>query len=658
MAEHFREETGRRMVFMKRWKRKYCLLILCLAGCLALEGGQRGILICKANQSQTEALGKKGEEGIQGALAEGEGNQGVSDNGSMAWFAIDNQNRYEGMDKSYSAGYLPRIEGKRVEVVLPLLAKRKLSQNRVNVSLRFGESENLPFIQRNYEKAFSYAYHKTGNQEKLSGCYLISFDLELKKEYYNGNYPINLSVSAEDEAGDEISQEFTVYVTLTNGKEQGGDESQGTVDSGSAAYFSIDNQTVYSGMNKSYSKGYVPKVRAGKVMLVLPLQAKRPLPKKQLTASVRFGETQNLPFVHKNYDKVIRYGKHKTGKRGKKAGCYLVSFDLTLKRDYYNGSYPVTVAVTAQDGSGAELSQEFTVYVSLTGGNQPEGDTVKSAGENQPQFAPKVRIASCQFPEKTILCGKEYKAKLTLLNASKTSPVKSMLVKIVPSENVELADATGSSYVDYLDSGKTCTISIALRVKAAAPSGQYDIGVTMDYADQKGNPYTMEEMVKISAEQKPQLEIAPIGIPREIEIGETLQLQAQAMNLGKGKLYNVRASLEADGLTSSGLAFIGDLEAGTSMNGSVELTAEGLSGDSLYGTTQGKIIFYYEDEQGKQMTQEQDFETTILSPLKSEENNTPADDTRQWWIIMGVIAFCLVQAAVLFVYRRKYLAAR
>ena len=182
--------------------------------------------------------------------------------------------------------------------------------------------------------------------------------------------------------------------------------------------------------------------------------------------------------------------------------------------------------------------------------------------------------------------------------------------------------------------------------------------MTMDYADQKGNPYTMEEMVKISAEQKPQLEIAPVGIPREIEIGETLQLQAQAMNLGKGKLYNVRASLEADGLTSSGLAFIGDMEAGTSMNGSVELTAEGLSGDSLYGTTQGKIIFYYEDEQGKQMTQEQDFETSILSPLKSEENNTPTDDTRQWWIIMGVIAFCLVQAAVLFVYRRKYLAAR
>ena len=276
-----------------------------------------------------------------------------------------------------------------------------------------------------------------------------------------------------------------------------------------------------------------------------------------------------------------------------------------------------------------------------------------SSTDNQPQFAPKVRIASCQFSENTILCGQEFTAKLTLLNTSKTDSAKNMLVTIVPGENIELPENTGSRYVEILGSGKTCILSVRLRVKAAAPCGQYDIGVNMDYADPKGNACTREETVKISAQQQVQMEIAPIRMPREIQMGDTVELQTQAMNLGKGKLYNVRATLEADGLAASGLAFIGDIDADTSMSGSLELTAEGLSGDSLYGTTQGRVTFYYEDEQGNEMTQEQSFETTIYSPLKKSKEDTPVDDTRQWWIIMAVIVFCLVQAVVMFVYRRK-----
>lgn len=190
---------------MKRWKQKYGLLVLCLVCCLTLEGGQNSMLICQAKQTQTESTGKDTGDGAQDVSGEGEGTQGISGDGSMNGLVIDNQNCYEGMDKSYSSGYLPKIKGGKALVMLPLLAKRKLFQNKVNVSLRFGESEHIPFVQKNYEKTVAYGYHRTGNQGKLSGCFLISFALELKKEYYNGNYPVNLSVSAEEEAGGEIS---------------------------------------------------------------------------------------------------------------------------------------------------------------------------------------------------------------------------------------------------------------------------------------------------------------------------------------------------------------------------------------------------------------------------------------------------------------------
>lgn len=637
---------------MKVWKRRPIIVILCLVSCLVLEGRQGSIPVCEAKQEQSAQTEQD--------KSEGEGTQGISDAGGMTGFVIDNQNCYEGMEKSYSGGYSPKIEGNKAVVILPLLAKRKLSQNRVTVSLRMGDSENPPFVQKNYEKTVSFGYHKIKNQGKLSGCYFIHFDLTLKKERYNGNYPVVLSVAAEDESGNEINQDFTVYVTISDGKEVDGLGTQGGSDAAGATYFAIDNQTVYPGMDKSYAQGYVPKVVSGGVMVVLPLQAKYPLSGKRVTASLSFGESENLPFVRQNYNKVVRYGKHQTGKKDKKKGCYLLRFCLKRKKQYYNGSYPVTISVQAKTESGTEISQDFTVYVTLTGGKEMDGDAAGSGAsdDNQPQFVPKVRVDSCQFSENPVLCGQEFTAKLTLVNTSKADSVKNMLVTIVPGENMELPENTGSSYVEELGSGKTCTLSVRLRVKAEAPSGQYDIVINLDYADPKGNACTREETVKISAQQTVQMEIAPIRMPREIQLGDTVEVQTQAMNLGKGKLYNVRAALEADGLKASGLAFIGDMEAGSSMSGSIELSAEGLSGDSLYGTTQGKVIFYYEDELGNEKTQEQSFETTIFSPLKNSREDAPADDTRQWWIIMAVIVFCLAQAAVMFVYRRKILMAK
>lgn len=431
-----------------------------------------------------------------------------------------------------------------------------------------------------------------------------------------------------------------------------GDGKQGMSDSGGVAGFSIDNQNIYKGMENSYARGYVPKIDKNKAVIVLPLQAKRKLSGNQMTVSLRFGESENHPFVYKNYEKAVSFGYHKIGKRGQTAGCYLVTFQLDLKKERYNGSYPVTLSASAQDEAGNEILQEFTVYVTITDGKKA-GGTGEGEEDNTVKFAPKVMIDSYQFSKKKILCGEKFTANLTLHNTSKTEPVKNMMVSVTPGENVELLGKTGSGYVQELAAGGSCDLSFRFRVNASAPRGQYSIGVAMDYADAKGGTHTAEGAMKVSAEQSVQIQIPPVSVPKTIQLGETVELQAQAMNLGKGKLYNVRATLEADGLTPSGAAFIGDIEAGTSMAGSMEITAEGLTGTNLYGTTQGKITFYYADEAGNEMTQEQTFETDVLSPLSGENEEKLEDDTRQWWVIMAVIVVFLIQAAVIFFMRRS-----
>lgn len=627
-----------------RWKK--AAAVLCLMGCLVLEACPEVSWIYAAGQERTDSS--------RADSAEEDGKQSMSDSGGMSGFSIDNQNIYEGMENSYAGGYVPRIEKNKAVIVLPLQAKRKLLGNKITVTLRFGESENHPFVYKNYEKAVSFGYHKTGKQGQKTGCYLVTFQLDLKKERCNGSYPVTLSASAQDEAGNEILQEFTVYVTITDGKKVEGD-ARGEADEGGVAGFVIDNQNVYKGMEKSYSRGYVPKIGNDNAVLVLPLQAKHKISGNQITAALKFGEGENLPFVHKNYEKEVKLKYYKAGKQGKKVGRYLVSFNLKLKKDRYNGSYPVIVTVSGQDESGNEISQEFTVYVTITDGKKAgeAGDAQEGEEDTVAKFAPKVMIDSYQFSRKKILCGEKFTAKITLHNTSNSEPVKNMMVSVTPGENVELLGRTGSSYVQELAAGGSCDLSFRFRVNASAPRGQYSIGVTMDYADAKGGTHTAEGAMKVSAEQSVQIQIPPVSMAKTIQLGETVELQTQVMNLGKGKLYNVRATLEAEGLTPSGAAFIGDVEAGTSMSGSMEVTAEGLTGTNLYGTTQGKITFYYADEAGNEMTQEQTFETDILSPLSGENEVEPEEDTRQWWVIMAVIVALLILAAVIFFVRRS-----
>lgn len=600
------------------------LLLLCLATVMT-DSGWRA---CAAQQ------GKADESGGDTA--------GVAGGGELF---IDNQNIYEGMDNSYSGGYSPKTDGTKAVVVLPLLAKHKLAGNRITVSLRFGESENLPFVQKNYEKAVSYGWHKTRNKAARAGCYLITFSLTLKKQRVNGNYPVMISVAAEDEKGNEISQEFTVYVVISDGGETSDQGKSESSEQGSTTGLVIDNQHKYKGMAKSYARGYTPKTDGKKAVVVLPLRAKRKLAGNRLTAALKTGDSDNQPFVQKNYEKTVKYSS--------KTGCYLVIFNLKLKKKRYNGSYPVSISVSAEDKSGNEIHQDFTIYVTITDGKSTEGDADAQKGDSKLQLAPKVRMGSYQFSSDKILCGEKFTAKITLLNTSKTDVVRNMMVTVAPGENVELLGKTASVYVEKLGRSGTCDISFDFRVSASAPRGQYSIGVTLEYADSRGGSYTVQESVKVSAEQKVRIGIDPVQVPKEIQLGDTVLLQTQAMNLGREKIHNVRAVLAADGLVPAGSAFMGDAEAGTSLTGNLEVVAEGLSGDSLYGNTQGKIVFYYEDETGHEMTEEQAFETVIMSPLKEDSEEKAEDQTGQWWVIMGVIASVLVTAAVIFTLKKR-----
>ena len=134
-----------------------------------------------------------------------------------------------------------------------------------------------------------------------------------------------------------------------------------------------------------------------------------------------------------------------------------------------------------------------------------------------------------------------------------------------------------------------------------------------------------------------------------------MEAKVQAMNLGRSKIYNVRAEIAADGLKPQGTIFIGDMEAGTAATGSTQVSVSSLSGSKLYGNTEGTVTYYYEDESGKEYTEEVTFTTTIKSPFSNQKEETTPDNTNQWWVIMAVILGCIAVAAGMIIVRKIHL---
>ncbi len=129
--------------------------------------------------------------------------------------AIDTVHVYDGMESSFAKGYLPIVDDGQAQVVLPLLSETVTGPLTVTVNL--GDPINSPFVYKNHEKQFNKEIYTLDSEE--AERYLIKFSFALAAERINGNYPITFQVSGETVDGDAFSQDFMLYVSISDGSD-------------------------------------------------------------------------------------------------------------------------------------------------------------------------------------------------------------------------------------------------------------------------------------------------------------------------------------------------------------------------------------------------------------------------------------------------------
>lgn len=414
----------------------------------------------------------------------------------------------------------------------------------------------------------------------------------------------------------------------------------------------IDNQNIYEGMNKSYSEGYIPTIENGSVLVVIPLKANNIIKDSTITASVDLGTGETIPFVQKNYEKDFGIGTFFVNGGASQSESYLVRFNLELKQERYNGSYPVNINISAYAEDGTEINQTFITYVTITDGKSltPEPEEIVDE-EDAPVFTPKILVSSYSFSNSEIKQGDTVTAEVVFINTSKTDSVKNMTVALSTGEKLELVSKTDSIYIESVGANETFTVSYDFKVDMSAAEGQYNMTFSLDYADYEGRTYTSTSNIKINVGQLMKVQFDNLVIPETVEVGQTVEGTTQVMNMGKGKIYNVRAELSVDGLKTDKTLFLGNVDSGSALSGSMEITAIGRSGNSYYGETEGVLTFYYEDESGNEFNQSVDVKTNIVAPTYSEMNVEAKDEAGQWWIIMAVIVSIIIIMCIVIAFR-------
>ncbi len=484
---------------------------------------------------------------------------------------IDSENCYTGMNQPYSEGYTPKVENDTASLVVPVVCQGRLRNDTLKVSLNLGDGTGLPFISEKYEKDIELSQEKVNGSQETISCYLVTFDLKLKDERKNGEYPVILSIHAEDIDGKPLHKEFSVNVVITDEKPASSEPS-----------------------------------------------TDEPVTDEPSTME----PSTDAPVTEPS-----------TGEPSTEPSTGTPKDDLT-------GAVDVT-GPSGGDSGGASSG------ASSGGGTASE----------TPTFAPKMIVQSCKSSKDEIQAGDEVTLDITLSNTSSTETVRNMTVTIGDEgEYLNLLSPTDTIYVESLSAGQTCVVSYKYKILSSAVPGAYGLSVSMDYADSKGASQSASGKIRMMVFQSVKLEFDPLVLNSEVQVGDVVIAQIQAMNLGRSKVHNVRAVIEADGLAPEGTLFIGDIEAGKTATGSVKISVTSLSkGSSLYGDTKGTVTYYYEDENGKEYEKTGDFITNIKTPF-SNTTKEESDDTGQWWIIMAVVVgilFFLIIGMILRGIRRR-----
>lgn len=317
-------------------------------------------------------------------------------------------------------------------------------------------------------------------------------------------------------------------------------------------------------------------------------------------------------------------------------------YNFTPRDDAGDEDYELVFTVTAEteNASVAPIEQSVWIHTSakkeepvasapepLAGGfDTGEASYVGGGGGSSGNASvPRVIVTGFTTNPAEVKAGSDFVLTIHLKNTSKKTKVSNMLFELqAPTEgNDEQTSApaflptsgSNSIYMEGMAANGTADISISLNAKADLVQKPYEIALSMKYEDSEAAQIEAGASLSIPVKQNVRFEFSEFEItPESVEVGSEVNVSCNLYNLGRIKLYNVKAIFEGSDIKKEEV-FLGNLEPGTST--AIDAMLEGTKASEGEGKV--KMTLSYEDEGGSVSTAEESFNLMVMEAVESGE---------------------------------------
>ena len=434
--------------------------------------------------------------------------------------------------------------------------------------------------------------------------------------------------------------------------------------SSSTVILGIDDANLYDGMTRTYSQGYSPTVANGVATIVLPLVTTGSISGSTIVATPNLGTVGSAPFVFGNYQKTVALSTQPINNGAGTASCYYVRFDLALTAERKNGIYPVVVTIEGTDLSGNTIEQNFTTYVTITDGKAdptPTDDNGSSSGGGSGVSAskPVLVVTACSAAPDTLESGDTMHVDLTVKNVGRRTAHNIRVNVTSDDSNIVLVDEFSAPYLRGLANSKEAEFSFDMQALPMALGGMHTMTISIAYENTSNVAFTETAAFRVTVNQPILFSHDKVELPQKVTSGESFSLPVNAYNTGLTAIYNVKCTLEVQGLIAAS-AYLGNLEPQKSSDKTMSVFATTIDSSTKYGTAYGACVFTYEDATGEQFQESIEVKIEILEPVKEtdEEKEKAKEEAKeqkalsQWWIsLLFGLAIIAVLTSIIIIAR-------
>lgn len=260
------------------------------------------------------------------------------------------------------------------------------------------------------------------------------------------------------------------------------------------------------------------------------------------------------------------------------------------------------------DPGGQITGDNWDFTSSDAGGFSNGGASFSSGGASGSEGStsvPRVIVTGFTTDPAEVRAGSNFTLTIHLKNTSKSTRVRNMLFDLsAPTGGSDaqtvapaFLPASGSSsiYLEGIKADGAADISIQLNAKADLLQKPYSVDLSMKYEDKDGAQIDAASSISIPVKQDARFEFSEFEIsPESVTIGEEANVMCNLYNLGRIKLYNVKAAFEGTCIKKEEV-FLGNVESGATA--SIDAMLEGAQ--ATEGPANVTMTVSYEDEAGK-----------------------------------------------------------